>query len=196
MCSTLTTIVRQKTRRAMTLVEKTYFRWVYSNVEGTSSYLSLCRYLNGAKFDWVIPNDQNRIADAIREREIFADTVNHGLLARDVDHLMNLPVSIFEVLSEMAKQIDFQMDDMVSPPRANEWFAILLKNLELDSLTDSRFSNGRRIKEEIDEKLSIFINRTYDDYGRGSLFPLYPDFVRNYREIELWYQMMMWLAKF
>lgn len=179
----------------MTLAERVYFRWAYSNVDGPASYIELCKYLDKSIFAWTIPNDGNRVADAMREREIFTDTVAHGLSAMDANHLMTLPVSIFEVLVAIAKQIDFQMDDMISPPRAGEWFVILLKNLELNDMTDDRFSYSRKLLEEIDEKLSIFVERRYDDYGRGSLFPLYPDAIRNYKDMELWYQMMAWLAR-
>lgn len=177
----------------MTLAERAYFLWLFRRVD--PDYSNLSRYLHTKPFIAVIDLDDNRIGDALREREIFIDTVNHGLSAKDVNELMSMPVSIFEVLVAIAIRIDFIMDDLISPPRVDEWYHELLKNLELDYLSDDHWRNTPLLLEEIDERLNVFMYREYGDDGKGSLFPITSDVIVGWKSIELWYQMNQWLAQ-
>jgi len=178
----------------MTLAERSYFLWLYRRVDSDKGYFNLCRYLHGQEFNVVVTMDSNRIGDALREREIFTDTIDHSLRPNEVNELMARPVSIFEVLVSIAIRIDFLMDDLISPPRIDEWFYELLKNLELDQLTDNHWSGSRRQIEEIDEIIRIFMYRDYGDDGKGSLFPMAPKTIIGWPGVELWYQMNQWLA--
>lgn len=178
----------------MTLAERSYFMWLYRRVDSDKGYSNLCRYLHAQEFIAVIEMDSNRIGDALREREIFTDTIDHSLSTKEVNELMARPVSIFEVLVAIAIRIDFLMDDLISPPRVDEWFAELMKNLELDQLTDKHWTGSRRQLEEVDEILRIFMYREYSDDGKGSLFPMARRTIIGWSGVELWYQMNQWLA--
>jgi len=173
-----------------------YFSWLYHQVSGRRSYVDLCSYLhNNWEFYWSVPYDENRQADGYDQRDTFVQFVGSQVfLRREIQDLMNAPVSVFEVLVAIVNRMDFNLDDLVSGPRRDKWFAELLENLDLADLTDDVFIDQDRYdhQKRIDHIMRILLDRTYDEDGTGSLFPLkHAD--KDMRTVELWYQMMAYL---
>ena len=174
-------------------IRNAYFMWLFSSVNSEKYYMKLSRLLDNRPFRWIIHNDGNREQDAIREREIFVDTVDHGYGRREVDELMESTITVFEVTVALCKRMDFELDDLVSGPRVHVWFAELLNNLELGYLVDANFRADTLLIEEIDEILDRLLDRTYDYNGNGSFFPLKKRPEQHMANIEMWYQMMLYL---
>lgn len=79
------------------------------------------------------------------------------------------------------------MDDPNVGNRTAQWFWSMINNLDLGSMTDSRFD-----KRFVDERLDIFLNRKYEPDGKGGLFRI-RGCDRDLRTVEIWYQLCWYL---
>jgi hypothetical protein len=167
-----------------------YFRYLYDlvvpvlQVDGLSSYGTVCTAMHNLIFKDKVPHDSNRIAEAADLRNAFLDT-NPRSGTRDWNDVLARDASIFEVLVELARRANFmiELDDM-------KWFQIFLKNLGLDRYCDWYcLSHGTG---HIFRVLRRFNERTYKPDGSGGLFPL-KNPGGDQREIELWYQLGAWV---
>lgn len=167
-----------------------YFEWLYGKVASirnrnpSRSYWNLCRALYTTRFEWFVPNDDNRVGDGLQLRQEFVDQRGY----QDFDRMWwDLDCSIFEMLIALSRRVSFQ-----SRGTPAEWFWNLVENLGLRQYTDDIYEIS--IAEEVEETLRRFNERRYGSDGRGGLFPLkYPQ--QDQREIELWYQMSMYLEE-
>lgn len=171
-------------------IDDRYFEWLYgqfaavTNRNPARSYWHLCRKLHSTEFVWLIPNDDNRVADAYDLRAEFVG-------GQDPDGIdpawLDLGVSVLETLVALSRRAHFQTDD-----EPVVWFGIFLTNLTLKRYTDEVYNKQaeRRIEQIIDR----FIYRTYRPNGRGGLFPLKraPD---DQTKVELWYQMHSYIRE-
>jgi hypothetical protein len=164
-----------------------YFTWLYSQVadvktrKGTGTYWNLLRHLFSTEFTWFVPNDDNRAEDG-RELRIEWTTLEDVHVDR---HWMTLGCSFLEMLIGLARRLEFQTDRDVE-----YWFWHLLTNLRLLGYNDrSRFS-----VEEVNDRTSMVMQRTYDRFGDGGLFPLRRT-TKDQRKVEIWYQLHAYLLQ-
>ena len=170
-----------------------YFLWLYDRIAGERPYVKLASYLhNRWEFRWHVQYDENRQADGYDQRGLFLYEHPERFTRKQINSLMNEPVSVFEVLVALVERMDFQLDDLISGPRRHLWFSELLANLELDVFDDEGFGDHPANHREIDDIIQVLLDRTYDSDGTGSLFPL-SNPKQDMREVELWYQMMAYL---
>ena len=157
-------------------IEDIYFNWLCAKVSVTipNVFFSLMRILHQTEFVCVVQGDKNRAEDGLELRDAFLSEANW----RRDSEWYGQPASIFEVLIAFAHRASFQTDTPVK-----EWFWHFLTNLELNEYRQVYESDIPKI-EEI---LGTFVWRTYDENGRGGLFPLRRA-RRDQREIEIWYQ--------
>lgn len=172
-------------------LEEDYFRWLYSlvaSVRETSSrrtYYQLMSILHRREFVWLVPNDDNRVEEAKELREKFIDK----MAIPDVPaEWKDLGASFLEVLIRLSDRLAF-----TAGGEPVEWFWIMLANIGLDNHTDATPYDEDQVVDTIDR----VIWRTYDENGRGGLFPLsYPMIAgQDQREIELWYQFQAYLRR-
>lgn len=170
-------------------VDELYFRWLYAQVANvklknrSKTYWSLLKLLHTKEFVWFVPNDDNRLEDGRYLREEFV--YEHRLL--DVEHdWMELGCSMLEMMVGLSRRLFFEDEHM----SIDLWFWHLMENLGLSSCTD----RGGWSEQTVDEILDDVIWRTYDEDGRGGLFPL-QDPPEDQRELELWYQMSEYLLE-
>ena len=79
------------------------------------------------------------------------------------------------------------------PPKHHIWYAELLENLDLIKVTDAYWRRkGTDAVDLINRVIAIFLDRTYDRNGEGSLFPIKRSVV-DMRTLDIWYQMMTYL---
>jgi len=162
-------------------IRHAYFLWL-TNLVGIHGRgkRELCTLLHEKEFIWFVPNDDNRAQDGMKLREDFADEV----LDKDCPCLDG-PCTVLEMLVALSKRMIFEVGG-----RPSEWFWTMVRNLRLEP-----YSEGERDHEQNrtrnEEILDIFIQRRYDRYGRGGLFPLELT-RRDQRYVEIWYQMMAW----
>jgi len=166
-----------------------YFEWLYGQVASVRNrnprrgYWNLCRQLYTTPFVYFVPNDDNRALDGIALREEFAED-NAIDLSRE---WQSLDCSMLEMLIALARRGSFQ--DGADPVG---WFGIFLKNLDLYEFTDQVYNE--RIAQEVEQTLRRINDRTYDEDGRGGLFPLRNP-KNNQRKVELWYQLAAYLLE-
>jgi hypothetical protein len=79
------------------------------------------------------------------------------------------------------------MDDPDYGNRTGQWFWTMINNLNLSSMSDERFDG-----EYVDEVISIFLNREYQEDGEGGLFTI-EDCEYDMRTVEIWYQLCWYL---
>lgn len=180
----------------MLKVRRAYFQWLYSKVrQPNKSYRLLGMYLDKIIFEVLVPNDENRTGDGIRQREIFIEEEQLSYSMPDVDRFYNSPVSLFEVIVAICLSMDFQLDDLEALPRTWKWFEELLSNLGIRWLVDEEFRYRLGAKAEVDEAAHILMSRKYDFNGNGSFFPLRERPKEHMATVEIWYQMMWYLEE-
>jgi len=169
-------------------LDELYFTWLYSQVGSTRlkdrnrTYWRLLKLMYTKEFVWIVPNDDNRIADGIDLRYEFVDQSR----LNDVDReWINLECSFLEILVALSRRLSFQEE---RDPK--DWFWEMIDNLELSKFTDgANFSD-----EQVIEVLDRVIWRTYYTNGEGGLFPL-RHASADQRKIEIWYQMCAYLLE-
>lgn len=172
-------------------INEDYFDWLYGQIEERDdAYLDLCRHLNGIEFNYdtalMIPNDYNRIEDAVGIRDKYRRREMKDSYSRYLtDEFMDQSCSVFEILVALA----YRMEGVVMTDQFPMWFWILIENLGMD-----RFDNVRFNAKKVDKILDIWMNRKYDQDGSGGLFPL-KDPPSDQRDEEIWHQMSSYLLE-
>ena len=165
-------------------IDEVYFTWLTDRINfdfgrtNGRTYVNLCQLLHSKEFVWVVPNDDNRLEDAMELRHQFIDEAaitNPGELLLGVP-----PLSVLEVIVALSARCAFAGGGY--PPT---WAWRLIENLELHNMSDPI---GPRKAERVEDILDTFIYRNYEPDGTGGMFPLnHPQ--ANQTEVELWYQM-------
>ena len=169
-------------------IQKEYFRWLCDLVgfkRTDPSHRNLARALHAKIFYGLIPNDDNRVEDGRKLRELFSET------GFNVDSLYSEECSILEMLIGLALRIETILMEPRKGDRTSKWFWELIGNLHLELYPPSDPYAKKKERENCD-KLNSFLDRTYSRTGEGGLFPL-KDVKRDQRDVEIWYQMMFYL---
>lgn len=173
-----------------------YFDFLYSKIAGREKLKKVARYLfDRWEFYWTVPNDDNRQADGYDLRYEFLaylDDAGTHYTRVAMDHLLEEPVSVFEVIVALTNRIDFQLYDYMSEPRNSQWFLEVLSNLGISDFVDSNWDEYA--EQSVDRVMQVLLDRTYDENGNGSLFPL-ENPTQDMTRVEIWYQMMAYLLE-
>lgn len=153
---------------------KAYFRWLkrqVANPRDGKTFNGLLEQLHHREFDWHVPNDDNRVVDALDLRREF---LGEG------HHISRHGVSTLEIVVALSRRLEFQAGG-----KAKTWAWQLIENLDLHHMSDPL---TKKRKELIEEILDALIWRTYDRDGTGGFFPrAWPQ--EDQTKLELWYQM-------
>lgn len=169
-----------------------YYEWLVGQVDPDERYLTLLNVLFDRVFDYntakLVPNDDNRIEDALELREEFVKE----RLAREplylVETFRNQPCSVLEILISL----DNRMDDVMGVERSPKWFWEMIGNLGIGQYDDDHIYE--RAFSKIDRIIDNWLDREYCKDGRGGLFPL-KDPHDNQKKVEIWYQMNAYLLE-
>ena len=156
----------------------TYVEYLGSQVEGGSRNRDLFDLMHQKEFVWVVPNDDNRIADGLEVR----DEWNRS--GRNMPE--EGPCSFLEVLIALSRRLEH-----VTGEYSGGWARQLLVNLNIGKYDDplSRYKVDR-----LDDVMEAVIWRTYSPDGEGGFFPL-KDPRDDQRKIEIWYQMSAYIEE-
>ena len=169
-----------------------YFEWMRQLVcndrySKRLSYRKLLTLLYDTPFIYTIPMDENRADDGVelRYRFGFENSYDSRLIA---DILDDRPCSLLEMMVALSTRCEEHiMNDSEIGNRTGKWFWNMIKNLDLNNMTDSNF-NERIVKEAIHN----FTEHNYQKNGQGGLFK-----VQHYRQdmrlTDIWYQMCWYL---
>lgn len=174
-------------------VDEAYFLWLCGWVgaaDPDNGYLGLLRTMYDTEFTdrtaKLIPNDQNRVCDAIKLRDRFMQEEPE---AKNFDGVFSNPCSCLEILVALAIRIteEFCYND------ESHWFWEMMDNLGLSEFTDERYFTPIG-QDKVYHILRDWRMRKYDRDGNGSPFPVH--FAeRDQRKTEIWYQMNAYLIE-
>jgi len=146
-------------------------------------YLELMTQLYNIEYIYSVPNDDNRALDGLALRSRIKS-----------DSMVGEPCSLLEMLLSLARRCE---DDLLYNPRKGDrsvdWFWMMLRNLGLSKFRDSTFGTAWKA-DDITGITDIFMDREYDWYGVGGIFPL-KGRCKDQREVEVWYQMSAYLLE-
>ena len=171
-------------------LDEDYLIWLYyqvippSALTPSETYWKLFRQLYCKEFIWIVPNDDNRIADG---RDLRLEFLNEKGIKEHDALWLNLGCSMLEMLIALSRRLVFEVEGTV-----DEWFWVLMGNVHFRPATDHNYNDDMRVY--IDEMLDQIIWRTYSYDGRGGLFPL-TDPVHDQRRVEIWYQLSAYLLE-
>lgn len=174
-------------------LDELYLSWLYQQVcslelkNPSNTYWKFLRQLYTTEFVWLIPNDDNRIADGRSLRERFIR--DEGIVDPGLSEWMSLECSVLEMLIALSWRLAFETEGL--PP---DWFWEMITNLGLraDQTNDRRYNDST--KEEIAQVIHNLVWRLYAPSGRGGLFPLMHE-QQDQRRVEIWYQMNAYLLE-
>lgn len=177
------------------LLDELYLNWLYRKIGSVRfknpnrTYWQLARKLYTKEFVWLIPNDDNRVADGRDLRyEFIEDQREVDETFEVTEEWLDLGCSMLEMLIALARRLAFEAEGLT-----RDWFWHLIDNIGLQHYNDAYFTE-LNYQEDVDGKLDEIIWRTYAPDGSGGLFPLrHPQ--EDQRDVELWYQLSAYLLE-
>lgn len=171
-----------------------YFSWLYARIaDPKRSYKVLCSELHKKTFRWSVHNDDNRCEDGLDLRDDFFTEHHLDESHLEIAYWLREGCTVFEVLVALAKRmndITYNLDTQAD--QTAKWFHELIRNLGLWEY-DDRWEFTPISEAKVDEILESWMDRTYDFYGKGSLFPLKRRPKQDMTTVEIWYQLMLYL---
>lgn len=162
-----------------------YFVWLLEHQlnwkHGWRRYEELLRYLFDTPFRFCMAKDKNRVGDGLYLRVRFMD--NTGLDISDQNDC-----SVLEMLIALAIRMDAEYVGDPGNPDPLNLFLDFLDNLEI------LYINGLFHKEEVENKINLWMDRKYRYNGDGGIFPL-GDPMQDQRDIEIWRQMYAYITE-
>jgi hypothetical protein len=151
-----------------------YYDWLVSQIDipNNREYSQLFERLHNVEFVWLVPNDDNRIGDALDLRTYFLDGRKGAL------HLQG--ATMLEILVSLSQKVQF-----TAGGNSRKWAWKLLKNLKLTRMNDPLSEDDLN---RVDEILYDLIWREYEFNGQGGFFPL-KDPKEDQTKVEIWFQM-------
>jgi len=181
-----------------TTLREEYFSWLYSLVGNQKrTYKKLCTELHSTRFIWSVHNDDNRCEDGLNLRDEFYEKKKLDESFVEVAYWLREECTVLEVLVALSQRMNELMTDLNHrEDHTSKWFFEMIRNLKLDQYTDSRMPDSVTdpvTEAKISEILSVMMDRTYDFYGSGGLFPLKRRPLKDQTDVEIWYQLMAYL---
>lgn len=164
-----------------------YFEWLCCTVKKEqpskrASYKKLLVLLHSITFRYSVEYDENRAADGehLRWRYVYDGGYQDILNWEE-------PCTVLEMIIALSFQMEGIMSDPDVDHGVSHWFWIMISNLNLDYMSNSKFD--RLI---VYERINVFLDRMYEPNGKGNIFRI--DICReDLREVEIWYQMCWYL---
>lgn len=156
-----------------------YFDWLCSKVDyicddkdALKTRVLLSR-LYDREYYWTIGMDENRSIDGKNLRDIFGLEETYE------------PCRVLEMLIALAMRIDRDICPSENSNNVAVWFWEMLRNLGLS--IDMKLNN-------VDYILDEWLDRRYDYYGNGGIFPL-KRAKKDQRNVDIWYQMQAYVQE-
>jgi len=147
-------------------------------------YYILMEELHNIDFKFVIERDESRLKDGLALRYDFFDDYPNISGAN-----FTKPCSVLEMLIGLAIRIDNEYIGDPGNPHPEYFFWDMIHNLGLDIYDNDHFN-----KENVREKVQIWMNREFKSDGTGSIFKL-KNVTFDFRNVEIWQQAMAYLTE-
>ena len=168
-------------------MQNEYFTWLMRKTKKTFKQRDVLEHLHSIPFRYNILEDESRANDGVELRYTFGDDMGYSSV-EICEYLDYIEPSVLEVLVALAVRLE--QDIMFNPiygDRTSQWFDIMLKNLGLP------IKNEDYDKNMTEQIIQTFLDGSYDPDGHGGLFVTKSG--RDMRNIEIWYQMFMYLEE-
>lgn len=170
-----------------------YLEWLMDIVDIPNDYYLLSTKLLSKSFYSAIDRDINRARDgeALRDEYLLSigdpDTIDP-----DLTIIFSEPCSVLEMLVALSRRIDLEIQpDPDGTYRPDKWFWLMIYNLGLDFYSDRDYDEN-----QIDQILTVFLDRSYGKDGIGSLFPVQKSGQKldiSAENTEIWFQMQTYI---
>ena len=103
---------------------------------------------------------------------------------------------LFEVIICLAYSLNEMFEDVDAYDGCEHFFGILMHNAGMDIYDEEDWDMDEdRVRKSWEKHISAILNREYNYYGVGGLFPMAPsdDAISDRRGISLWQQMNDWV---
>lgn len=153
-----------------------YYNWLCERMSinpRENGIESVCSMLMVSPFVAVLKDDENLIESALYLRRTFVRGCDQEQ-KREFYHSLK-DCSVLEIMSVLLEKMSYMLlENPLASSDQGALFFELLDNLELGWINDRSFSaNPDVCSEYIEDAVSIFVNRDYDDDGQnGGMFPL------------------------
>lgn len=161
-----------------TITENKYVDWLLRkvcNLKQMKKYTKLWNKLYSMEYTWVVPLDSSRASDGLYLRYEYNEDVVP----------MNDPCSILEMIVALAVRCENELMGDFEEDTASRWFWLMLENLDLDGMDDSRFDEFF-----VEQVCYIFMNNRYEYDGLGGLFYL-EGCSKDVRNMPIWDQIIV-----
>lgn len=172
-------------------IKTSYAEWIrglaFSNPIVRERYSRLLDQLDMAVFSYSIPMDGNLYAGGIYLRTRFA--YEFGVRVEDIEaEFEGCPCSLLEMMVALAFKCEESiMHDPEKGDQTSHWFTDMLNSSHLACMDNDNYD-----PMYVDERITAILNRDYDYDGNGGLFTV-PNARRDFRTMEIWYQMHQYL---
>lgn len=166
-------------------VDRLYFEYLCSSITDQSfvkDFRRVLRRLYDTEFVWTIPLDADRAWYGMLIREVWLESSGFDTNSE----WAKMGCSVLEMLLGL-EGISFETFAEEIP---DGFFWEMLYNLGVLEYPDQQY-----VEHEIDDILSRFVWRNYDEYGRGGIFPRILA-VDDQRELDLWHQCNGYILEF
>lgn len=161
-----------------------YFDWLYFTIKRNNrrKFRKLLSFLHTIPFKYTVDYDENRAIDGTTLRWYFVDDGNS-------DEILSWkePCTVLEMLIALAMKMESLMEKPGEETGAERWFWLMLSNLDLDWMNDSKFDKGYIL-----ERVNMFMDRRYESDGNGNIIYI-PETRDDLRDVEIWYQTCWYL---
>lgn len=177
-------------------MKEKYYLWLSRKIDifgfREKRYDFLLSYLLDVPFIAIMDMDINRASDGLALRKKFEEEKRYSRSSIDLfEEEMGPQCSILELMVALSIRCE---DSIMSNPkfgdRTGYWFWQMIESLGLSD-QDDEFYDEFYVKKVVDK----FIERKYKRDGYGSLYWV-PRTQLDFREIEIWYQMMQFLDEY
>jgi len=169
-----------------------YFTWLCRKVGISRDHLSYNLLVEALHSCYFTPErtgmDMNRAYDGLHLRAEFVQ--KYGPKGSSDSRGA---CTMLEMMIGLAKRMAFLMENEEKPKRISEFFWKLVDNLGLSKLNDFNFETFHG-KKAVEKATAHVLNRDYMPNGQGGLFPV-KHASSDFRKMEIWYQMHMWLSE-
>lgn len=137
------------------------------------------RTLHDIPFMYLIPMDENRVADGLKLRERYMDENN----IPSIFYGEETECSVLEMLAALAVRC---CEDLMGIETPGFWFWEWCANL---------FGEFGMDEDYILDKVDVWLSRDFDKRGYGSPFPIRKGRVHDQRDVDIWLQMCGYISE-
>lgn len=170
-----------------------YFDWLCNMVHPDAGlgdkYVVLLGMLFETPYRWTVPNDGDRELEGFRLRDEFSYDIKV-----DIGPIYCDPCSVLEMLIALARRMSYLMYQPQEGDIIDSVFWEFIDNLGLRYCTDEAYFEGDIWTRDAKNIVDIFLDRRYDYFGNGGIFPL-KNPGRDQRFTDLVYQMNAYLLE-